>query len=163
MALKTHTIKVETGHLNFSTFGLIFTAKKFLGAARTVVAQESQEDGGWHPVGKYLACHSVELSLKAFLTLNGEKMDSVRKRFSHRIAELLVEADKLKLEGLVKLTDAECAEIKKAAAYYAGKVFEYPAVFEAGKAYPGDPDASYLLSAADKLVDGLYQPCMAAA
>jgi hypothetical protein len=157
-------IEAQTVNVNFSPFGLIFTAKKFLEAARTVVAaQESQQNGKWHPVGKYLACHSIELSLKAFLTLKGEKLNSLRKRFSHRIAELLDETEKLKLEELVKLTDEERAEIKKAADYYARKVFEYPFVFEAARAYPGDPNTCHLLSAAEKLVDGMYQSCMAAA
>jgi hypothetical protein len=46
--------------------------------------------------------------------------------------------------------------------YYAGKVFEYPAISEIGRAYPEDPNTSHLLSAAEKLVDGLYYPCRAA-
>jgi hypothetical protein len=158
-----HTrIEVPALTVNFSPFGLIFTAKKFLEAARTVIPQESQAEGKWHPVGKYLACHSVELSLKAFLTLNGEKMDSLKKRFSHRIAQLLGETEKHNLQALVKLTDDEIAEIRRAEKYYAGKVFEYPAISEIGRAYPGDPNTSHLLSAAEKLVDGLYYPCIAA-
>jgi hypothetical protein len=58
--------------MNLSTFGFIFTAKKFLEAARIVVAHETEQEGEWHPVGKYLSCHSFDLSFKAFLTLRGK-------------------------------------------------------------------------------------------
>lgn len=110
MALKTYTLVAEIAHFNFSTFGLIFTAKKFLGAARVAVVQESHEEGKWHPVGKYLACHSIELSLKAFLTLKGETLKGAR-QFNHRISDLLDEAEKQNLQEMVALTDQERAEI----------------------------------------------------
>jgi hypothetical protein len=159
-----HTrIEVEPITINFSPFGLIFTAKKFLDAALTVIPQENQADSKWHPVGKYLTCHSVELSLKAFLALKGSKMDSLKKRYSHRIAELLSETENHNLLALVELTDEEKPEIRRAEKYYNGKVFEYPVVVEIVRAYPGDPNGSHLLSAAKKLVDGLYEPCRAAA
>ena len=41
-------------------------------------------------------------------------------------------------------------------------VFRYPNVPEMATAYPDDPDVAPLLSAAEKLVDGLYDPCKAA-
>ena len=39
--------------VNFSPFALIFTAKKYLDGARTMIAAEASADGGWHPVGKF--------------------------------------------------------------------------------------------------------------
>jgi hypothetical protein len=153
---------VETATINWSTFGLIFTAEKFLRAARVVITLESGEEGGWHPVGKYLACHSIELSLKAFLMLKGETLVGAR-RYSHRIAQLLAVCQKQNLKELVPLTEPERREIKRADPYYDGKVFEYPFIGQAARAYPGDPDVAPLLSAAERLVDGLYEPCRDAA
>jgi hypothetical protein len=46
-----------------------------------------------------------------------------------------------------------------AARYYLDKVFEYPAVLEAPRAYPGWPNNTNLLSAAEKLVAALKDPC----
>ena len=57
-------------HMNITAFGHVFSAKKFPEAARIVAVEESHEDGGWHPIGNFLACHS-ELSLMAFLRMNG--------------------------------------------------------------------------------------------
>ncbi|MBR1156206.1 hypothetical protein [Bradyrhizobium sp. JYMT SZCCT0428] len=160
--IKTHVMQVSTAYINVSTFGFIFTARKFLEAARIVVAHESQqEDSKWHPVGKYLACHSIELSFKAFLTLKGTKRTDAE-NFRHRIVELLAETRKQNLEEFVKLTDQEIGEIEKASKYYEKHIFRYPNVPEMATAYPDDPDVAPLLSAAEKLVDGLYDPCKAA-
>ena len=148
---------------DFAPFGLVFMAKKFLDAAKTVVAQEAQLPAQqWHPVGKYLACHSIELSLKAFLALKGERLAGV-KGFGHDLSDLLQKANKQKFDELVVLSAEERSEILKASPYYNQKVFEYPSLPEAVQAYPGDPMVPYLLSAAEKLVDTLYELCQAAA
>jgi hypothetical protein len=157
-APNTTTLVVKTATINWSTFGLVFTAGQFLVAARVVIASEIQEEGNWHPVGKYLACHSIELSFKAFLMLKGETLVGAR-RFSHRIGQLLAACQKQNLKELVPLTERERSEIKRADPYYDGKVFEYPFVAEAARGYPGDPDVAPLLSAAERLVDGLHEPC----
>ena len=67
------------------------------------------------------------------------------------------------LHELVTLSALEREEIKRADAYYAGKVFEYPQMFEAVRAYPNDPEISHLMTSAEKLVAGLYRPCLEAA
>jgi hypothetical protein len=59
---KTQLIQVPAAQRNLRTYAFIFTARKFLEAAQIVVAYETQqEESKWHPVGKYLACHSIEL------------------------------------------------------------------------------------------------------
>ncbi len=149
--------------VNIGMFTLIFHGKKFLEAARVVVDFETtQADGKWHPVGKHLACQSIELSLKAFLRLKGLQQSKVE-RLGHRIAELLAEARKLNLKEFVKLTRDEISEIKKASNYFQNHVFRYPKVAEMAVGYPSDPDVVPLLSAAGKLVEGLYYKCRAAA
>jgi hypothetical protein len=161
--IKTYVLQASAAHINLSTFAFIFTAKKFLEAARIVVAHETQQDETkWHPVGKYLACHSIELSFKAFLTLRGTKRTEAED-FRHRIVELLAETRKQNLEEFVQLTGQEIAEIEKASKYYQQHVFRYPSIPEMTAAYPDDPEVAALLSAAEKLVDGLYDPCRAAA
>lgn len=161
--IRTTVIEVRSPvTMNISMFGLILGAKKFLEAARVVVEHEGPQERGWHPVGKFLACQSIELSLKAFLRLRGATMADVE-RYGHRIAELLAEARKYNLKEFVKLTGNELKEIRKASKYYQDHVFRYPDVYEMGRAYPGDPNVVPLLSAAENLAEGLYLPCKAAA
>ena len=135
---------------NFAPFGLIFTSRKFMEAARVVVAQEQgQTHVGWYPVGKYLACHSIELSLKAFLTLKGERLLRA-KRFGHNLSNLLDISERRGLWDMVALSVDERTEIQRTSPYYSEKVFEYPSLVEAARAYPGEPDSSHLLAAAEK-------------
>src|SRR5258708_3544693 len=95
---------------NFAPFGLVFTAKELLEAARAVVAQEDPStEKRWHRVGNSLACHSIELSLKAFLALKGERLSGT-KGFGHDLSNLLDEAEKRKLGDLVVLTKEETNE-----------------------------------------------------
>jgi len=51
------------------------------------------------------------------------------------------------------------AEVTKAATYYGGKVFEYPAIGEALGGYPGLPRLEVLLEAANALVESLARSC----
>jgi hypothetical protein len=81
--------------------------------------------------------------------------------YRHCIVKLLAETQKRNLGEFVQLTDEELAEIKKAAKYYQKNIFRYPSLSEIG-AYPDDPEVTPLLSAVEKLVDGLYDPCNAA-
>ena len=159
---RTHRIEVPTVTVNISMFGLIFGAKKFLEAARVVVAHEGPQETGWHPVGKFLACQSIELSLKAFLRLRGATNADVE-QYRHRIAELLAEARKNNLREYLRLSGNELNEIRKASKYYQHQIFRYPDVYEMARAYPDDPNIAPLLSAAEKFVEGLYLPIRAAA
>lgn len=159
--IRTRAIEVPPVTINISMFGLIFGAKKFLDAARVVIQHEGPQEHGWHPVGKFLVCQSIELSLKAFLRLRGAKMTDVE-RYGHRIAELLAEARKNNLREFLKLSGDELKEIKRASRYYGDHIFRYPDVYEIARGYPSDPNVIPLLSAAEKLVEGLYPPCEAA-
>ena len=158
---ETDRLEIAGTTWNFAPFGLIFTSKKYLEAAKVVVLQEEQltltSNDRWHPVGKYLACHSIELSFKAFLTLKGERLRGA-KAFGHNLSNLLAASERQTLQDMVVLTAEERDEIIKASPYYDEKVFEYPSLPEATRAYPEDPIVGYLLSAAHKLVDGLYTP-----
>jgi hypothetical protein len=114
----------------------------------------------YEPVRYYLACHSIELSLKAFLSLHGATMlDLSENAFGHNLDAIVVAADAKGLQSQVVLADDHREEIRKAALYYAGKVFEYPAVGEAMSGYPGLPKFEVLVAAAELLVSALAQPC----
>jgi hypothetical protein len=114
----------------------------------------------FEPVRPFLVCHSIELSLKAFLSLRGAKMiEMMESGLGHKLEALLQEAIERGLNDLVSLTDSQRNAIHQATTYYAGKVFEYPAVAEALSAYPQLPSLPHLFEAAAELVDVLRKPC----
>ncbi len=77
----------------------------------------------------------------------------------HDLEALLAAAQDKGLSGLIKLTDEQAEEIRKANAYYVGKVFQYPALFEAVRGYPALPALALLTGAASVLVEALHKPC----
>ena len=83
----------------------------------------------YEPVRFYLVCHSIELLLKAFLSLRGATMlELSENKYGHDLEKLLDAALEYELDTLVNLPARHIAEVRKAAIYYGGKVFEYPAV-----------------------------------
>jgi hypothetical protein len=79
--------------------------------------------------------------------------------YGHNLEAILQKADEKHLGASVTLTKAQRAEIHRASLYYAGKVFEYPAVGEAMSGYPSMPAIDTLFEAAAMLVDSLRQQC----
>jgi len=138
---------------------LIFYAEKYVAAAKAVQTAERTQNGKWHPVSMFLAGHSIELSLKAFLGLKGKTL-SDSKKVSHNLKKLLAEARTSGLLKTSKLSKEERFEIERASVYYGEKVFEYPSVWEAVHAYPESPDGDQLISAAEHLVVDLMQLCI---
>jgi hypothetical protein len=144
--------------VSFGPAGLILMAEKFLFAAKTMAAVPQQI---WSPVERFLTCRSIELSLKAFLSMKGRPLTELAGGvYGHDLQNLLLQADADGLCAMVDLTDSERAAIDVAYRYYLDKVFEYPALTEAMQAYPGDPVLEPLLSAASHLVAKLLQPCI---
>lgn len=115
------------------------------------------------PVRFYLACHSIELSLKAFLSLNRVSLATIKKCYGHGLLALLTAVEQKGLGTLVLLSDAQLVEIRNASAYYSEKVLEYPSSGEALKGYPATAELAVLLSAAELLVARLREPCIDAA
>lgn len=117
----------------------------------------------YDPVRYYLICHAIELALKAYLAVCGSTMaDLSDAALGHNLDAILKEAEAKNVAHLVPLSPVEAGEIVKASNYYSGKVFEYPAVAEAMKAYSGRPDFDLLVCVADKLVVGTEASCKAA-
>jgi HEPN domain-containing protein len=152
-------IEVFGAKAGLSPLGLIIYADHYLHAART--AQPSPNSGEFHPACLFLVCRSLELALKAFLSLRGRSLDELAGgAFGHDLDKLLAEADKQDLGGLVKLSEEQRFQIGRASVYYAEKVCEYPSVLEAMKAYPSRASMDRLLDAAETLIPPLREPCL---
>jgi hypothetical protein len=133
-------------------------ASQFLLAARSLPPVE----GRFAPVHLYLPCHSIELALKAFLSLKGISANKLAWMYRHNLKRLEKAAASKDLEKYVALTPEMRSAIRNASAYYTGKIFEYPKLEEATKGYPQAPDVSVLMATADLLVASLKAPCEAA-
>jgi hypothetical protein len=136
--------------------GLHMYAESYLAAAQALPKPKVP----FEPVRPYLVCHSIELALKAYLSLRGTAMiELAGGAFGHNLDYLLTNAVESDLAKLAALTDEQSNVIRLATTYYAGKVFEYPAIGEALSAYPQSPSIDLLFEAADCLVEALRQPC----
>jgi hypothetical protein len=167
LARKPGMAKAHTQIENVSIFGttvrvaplgLIVYAESFLSAARLFTISSAQD---FIPARTYLACHAVELALKAFLSLKGHSLAKLAGgAFSHNLGTILTEAEQHGLSDVVGLTELQQFHIRRASKYYAEKVFEYPAIGEALSAYSDRPDDGVLIAAAEVLVAELHDPCL---
>ena len=139
-----------------SPLGFHHFASEFLQAAR--VAPRS--GNGFAPVAYYLACHSIELSLKAFLLIHHVTRQDLKQRFGHNLEALLERAQSLGLGALVPLSDAQVQAVQQASPYYTDKIFEYFELMEAVRGFKSRPQFEQLHSAAEILVTHLKQPCL---
>lgn len=154
---QTEKLDLFGSKISYGPAGLILMAEKFLFAAKAMAAMPQQN---WSPVEKFLTCRSIELSLKAFLALRGRLLTELAGGvFGHDLQNLLLQADAEGLSAIVDLTVDDRTAIEMAYRYYLDKVFEYPALNEAIRAYPGDPALDPLLNTASRLVANLLQPC----
>ena len=136
--------------------GLHLYAQHYLSAAKSL----PEPTVPFEPVRPYLVCHAIELALKAFLSLEGKLMVELADgKLAHKLGALLSAAEEASLSKIVSLSDAQENAVRLAETYYAGKVFEYPAVGEAISAYPGMPSLSLLFEVATLLVEQLAIPC----
>jgi hypothetical protein len=136
--------------------GLWMYANAFVSAAKTLPNPEAL----FEPVRYYLTCHSIELGLKAYLSLGGASMlDLSEGAFGHNLRAILAAAEAQGLDKSVALSTEQKGEIRNTTTYYNGKLFEYPAYGEALRGYPSLPSLPLLLTAATILVDSLAKPC----
>ena len=139
--------------------GLHMYAQSFLTAARSL----PRPTVPFEPARPYLVCHAIELGLKAFLSLRGVAMlELADGSFGHNLEAILQKADGIGLKDSVPFSGDHRAAIRLASNYYAGKVFEYPAVGEAMSGYPSMLAVDILLDAATVLVESLRQQCLEA-
>jgi hypothetical protein len=154
------SISIAGAKARLAPLGLIMYAQHYLHAAKTA---QPWPGGGelYHPARLFLVCRSLELALKAFLSLRGRSLDELSGgAFAHDLDKLLVEADKQDLAALVELSEDQRWQIGRASIYYAEKVYEYPSVLEAMMAYPSQANMEILLDAAETLITPLREPCL---
>lgn len=138
----------------FKAIALCAYASDYLRTARKAGSFRSQ----FRPAQLYLACHALELALKAFLRLHGQAVDSHENPAAKDdLLSLLEAADACGLSELVRPSASEYAQIRRAAAYYSAKVLEYPALAEAMRGYPGGPDANRLMAVTTALVSAIWR------
>ena len=136
--------------------GLHMYAESYLSAAQALPQPKVRFD----PVRPYLVCHAIELVLKAFLSLRGVAMVELADGpYGHNLDLLLTKSIEAKLAEFASPSKVQSDAIRDATVYYGGKVFEYPAVGEALRAYPQMPPVEVLFEAAASLVEALRQPC----
>lgn len=130
-------------------------ADSFLTAANSLPPSSAPFD----PVRPYLVCHSIELGLKAFLSIRGLPMiDLAHGSYGHNLTAILEQTEATGLLAMVPLSGSHRDAIRLASIYYFGKVFEYPAVGEAMSGYRSMPPIDTLLDAASIIVQSLRQP-----
>jgi hypothetical protein len=135
--------------------GLHVYSEHYLAGAQALPSAKTP----FEPVRAYLICHSIELSLKTFLSIQGAAMiELAENSYGHNLQALLSRAEALNFSNLVPLTRQHLTAIQQASDYYAGKVFEYPAVGEAMSGYPKMPSIDILCNAAEILVESLHIP-----
>jgi len=132
----------------------------FLRAAKRASAKAGN---AFSPAQLYLTCHGLDLALKAYLELRGQRADDSGTTMSRAdLGRLLTKADACGLSELVRLTPHERMEMQKAALYYSEAVLEYPALAEALRGYPQAPDSSALLGTLTSIVLALREASVVA-
>jgi hypothetical protein len=155
----TQVEKISTAGVTayMSPASLHFYASDFLRVAKAAPAA----DAPFAPARLYLVCHTIELSIKAFLSIRGHSLEKLsRQAMGHNLENLFEEARKLGLEKIIHMEDHQIFEVNRASEYYGDKVFEYPALYEAIRAYPHLPNINVLLEVADALVTALEEPSL---
>jgi hypothetical protein len=146
--MANYTLKAESGQINFSPAGFIFSARDCLSCF------ESYNPVGFSLVKYFLACRTIELSLKA-LHLDSVGVAYVKKTFGHDL--------KLSYEGLKSvrpiLSEQELELLSQASLLYdkSEKAFEYVKPDHAALAYSMFPDLEALYKLALRFV--VYVEC----
>lgn len=139
--------------------GVINLSKQFLAAAQSTqepAKSPAQELGQrLSLVAYYLAGHSIELSLKAFLLGRGLAVEKLRNRkYGHDLSALLIESRRRKLGNCVKLTRQDLAVVHTLNGCYAAKELEY--MFHGSRKIP---PYSLVIALATKLHGGIAPYC----
>jgi hypothetical protein len=152
-----HVITAQTGHYFFSPFGFISYSEDFYEACCSHVTPRP-----FSPAKYYMACRSIELSLKAFLLLKGVTRHQLKKKpLQHDLHEILKRCKELGISSLVSMCSSQELHIEALNKWYARKGFEY---FElenlGGTPLPSITEVQEL---ANLLIEGLKEPCKNAA
>jgi len=136
-----------------TAFGLWRYASEFLAAANLVKREHGEKK--FSAVAHYLICHSIELSLKAFLRARMVATKQLsRPPLGHDLRMLLDEARKRRLDRVVSLTPDEIAIVDDLAKHHVVHRFRY---IEIGRYELPIWTPTFVL--ASKLVIGIQEFC----
>lgn len=103
-------------------FGLLRYAREFTQAAQLVV---QASPGTFSTAAHFLASHSIELSLKAFLSGRGVPLDELAFKYGHKLDELLDKALSLKLTRILSINADEQSTIRMLGQHHSAQRFRY--------------------------------------
>jgi hypothetical protein len=145
------TLSAGTAHVNLTCYGFHLWAEDFLAAAEAYAP--GARKGSF--VAHFLCCQSLELSLKAFLSLKGlNRRKLARKPFGHNLIRLVDEAVRQNLAQFVQIASVDKSVIRIASLWYdtpRGKRFQYFNVADAMTAFKGAPDYGALEELATRM------------
>ncbi len=150
------TLSPETGHLYISPIGFFGRAEEFLDASVLL----STASGRFSFVAADLACHSIELFLKAFLLARGYSVKRV-KNLGHSLQKILVDSYARGIETVVDLTADERDLLLVINQNYMGGNFAYFDL-ESALVQPKPRDLELLPVIARKLQEGVKEGCLIA-
>jgi hypothetical protein len=136
-----------------TSLGLVRYAFEFANAAQFV--HQNAKEPAFSAPAYYLASHSVELSLKAFLLCRGLTLDDLASpKYGHKLGVLLDRSLAKGLRRLVSLSEEECAAIRLLSNHHEVHRFRY---IEVGTM--SVPEWVMVLVISQKLPRGLRRFC----
>lgn len=139
--------------------GFLDYARDFIRARRQTFPRAIRRSRS--PVPYFLACRSIELSLKAFLLSRGESPDLLARAIGHSLKLAYERAREKGLQDYVSVDTREELALYRSSKYYATKQAEYfyfPEPIESAWRKP--PDLAALTTLANKLLKGARPACM---
>jgi len=144
------TIETGSAHINLTCYAFHVWAEDFLSAARTYAPTARPAAF----VAHFLCCQSIELSLKAYLSLRGVSRKDLQKKYGHSLVRLFRDASDMGIGKLVTLATSDAKTIERAAAWYHskdGKRFQYVEMADVLKAFKNAPELALLEDIASRL------------
>jgi len=150
-APKNVILAAGTLHVNLTCYGFHVWAEDFLAAAKAYAPNARK--GSF--VAHFLCCQSLELSLKAFLSLKGlDRRKLARKPFGHNLDRLVDEAVRQNLAEFVQIAPADRSVIQIASSWYdipGGKRLQYFNLTDALTAFKDAPPYAALEELATRM------------
>ena len=150
----THDLEADSIVVRVDAHWLRNYALDFLNAAKAVPVPKSR----FSPVQYFLACRSIELSLKSLLMAFGATKAELKGQIGHDLGKALDRINDLGISGVINLSSEGKQAIFSANSIYSKKGFEY---FESLDLVFGDaeiPDLSVLMVLAERFVDVIAAP-----
>ncbi len=153
--MTNYVLKAESAHFFVSPLYFIHYAEDFLEASNSHYSERP-----FSPVKYYLVCHSIELSLKAYLLLSGVSKNEIRDRsLGHNLSNILKKCEELGIQEIVSISDLQRSLVDELNKWYSRKGFEY---FEVKNLIAGVGNLPSVGSAdelAASLISNLKEPC----